>query len=239
MKVGLFIPCLVDQFFPETAIAVCKIFKKLKIDIDYPIEQTCCGQPAYNTGYRKEAQKIAKRFIDVFNKYEYIVAPSGSCVSMVKILYPTLNFDNTYSTLCAELTSKIFEFSEFLVDKLNIVDLDSTFKGKATYHSSCHLTRELGVKEPPKILIKNVKGIEFIESENSEECCGFGGTFAVKFKEISTSMAEDKVEALLKTGAQYVIGGDNSCLMNIDGIIKLRNLPIKTIHLAEVLAYGL
>jgi L-lactate dehydrogenase complex protein LldE len=239
MKVGLFIPCLVDQFYPSTAIAVVKILKKFKVDFDYPQQQTCCGQPAYNTGYRKEAAKMAEKFIDNFIPFDCIIAPSGSCTSMVKLLYPNLEFSDEYQKKCKELVSKVYEFSDFLVNQLKVTDTGSSFKGKVTYHSSCHLTRELGIKNEPRILISGMKNVEFIESENTEECCGFGGTFSIKFPELSTSMGEDKVKGMLKTGAEYIIGGDNSCLMQIDGIINKNKFPIKTIHLAEALAEGL
>jgi L-lactate dehydrogenase complex protein LldE len=239
MKVGLFIPCLVDQFYPQTGISLVKILKKLKIDFEYPMEQTCCGQPMYNTGYRNEAKILARRFIDLFAKYDYVVAPSGSCTSMVKVLYPTLDFNDIYSDLSRTLSGRMLEFSEFLVDKLGVVDLGSTFKGKATYHNSCHLLRELGISTQPRTLIQNIKGIEFIESENSTICCGFGGTFSVKFPEISSSMVQEKVEGLLKTGAEYVILSDNSCQMQIDGYLQKNKLPMKAVHLADVLACGL
>lgn len=239
MKVGLFIPCFVDQFFPETGISLVKILRRLNVDFEYPEEQTCCGQPAFNTGYRRETKSLAKRFIDIFSQYDCVVAPSGSCVTMVKIFYPTLDFDSKYMNLSTELSKKIFEFSEFLVDKLNVIDIGSVFNGTVTYHDSCHLLRELKVEAQPRTLLKNVQGVKFIESDNSKNCCGFGGTFAVKFSEISASMVEDKVDGILRSKADYVVANDSSCLMNIDGFIKKNNLPIKALHLIDLLAHNL
>jgi len=239
MKIGLFIPCLVDQFFPETGIALVKLLKKAGVNFEYPFEQTCCGQPAYNTGYQKECIPIAKKFIDLFIRYDYIVAPSGSCLSMVKIHYPKLEFDSEYKKLSLELSNKVFEFSDFFVNVLKFTDFDSKFKGKVTYHDACHLLRELNIKDEPRILMKNVKGLELIESENHDKCCGFGGTFSVKFPDLSDSMGCDKADGIIKTGVDFVVANDNSCLMQIHDALQKKNSKIKTIHLAELLAEGL
>lgn len=239
MKVGLFIPCLVDQFFPNTGIALVKLLKKSKIDFEYPNEQTCCGQPLYNTGYQKNCLPIAKRFIDIFIKYDYIIAPSGSCLSMVKNNYLNLKFENKYNQLSRTLSTKVFEFSEFFVNILNYTNFESKFIGKATYHHSCHLLRELNIKDEPRILMKNVKGLELIESENHNKCCGFGGTFSVKYSDLSDSMGLDKADGIIKTNVDFVIASDDSCLMQIKDALQKRKSKIKTIHLAEVLAEGL
>lgn len=239
MKIGLFIPCMVDQFYPETGIALVKLLKKAGADFEYPYEQTCCGQPAYNTGYQDDCLPIAKRFIDLFIKYDYIVAPSGSCLSMVKVHYPTLEFDNHYKQLSLELSKKVFEFSEFFVNILQVTEFGSTFKGKVTYHDACHLLRELKIKDEPRKLMQNVKGLELIESENNDKCCGFGGTFSVKFSGLSDSMGEDKADGIIKTGADYVVANDNSCLMQIQDALIKKNSRIKPIHLAELLAEGI
>jgi len=239
MKVGLFIPCLVDQFFPDTAIALVKLLKKSKIDFEYPDQQTCCGQPLYNTGYQKNCLPIAKRFIDIFIKYDYIIAPSGSCLSMVKNNYPNLKFEDKYEQLSKILAGKVFEFSEFFVKILNYTDFESKFIGKATYHDSCHLLRELNIKNEPRILMKNVKGLELVESNNHDKCCGFGGTFSVKYPDLSDSMGIDKADDIIDTNVDFVIANDDSCLMQIKDALQKRKSKIKTIHLAQVLAEGL
>ncbi len=239
MKTGLFIPCLVDQFFPDTGIALVKLLKKAGIDFDYPYEQTCCGQPAYNTGYQNETIPIAKRFIDIFIKYDYVVAPSGSCLSMVKVNYPKLEFDEHYKKLANELSAKVFEFSDFFVNVQKITDFSSGFKGKVTYHDACHLLRELNIKDEPRVLMSKVKGLELVESENHDKCCGFGGTFSVKYQGLSDSMGLDKADGIIKSGADYVVANDNSCLMQIQDSLLKKNSKIKTIHLAELLAEGL
>jgi len=235
MRVSLFIPCLVDQFAPETGVGMVKVLKKLGVSIDYPAEQTCCGQPAFNTGYRREAKRLAERFIRIFKDAEYIVAPSGSCVAMVKVFYPQLDIDPNLQSDLEKVTRSIYEFSEFLVNVLGVVDVGARFSGRVTYHDACHLLRELKVRNAPRQLLQHVKGIEFVESENADVCCGFGGTFSVKYPEISTAMAEEKIDALQRSGAQYVIANDTGCLMQIAGLLSHRKMPIKTMHLAELL----
>ncbi len=239
MNVTLFIPCIVDQFFPQVGINTYRILKKVGCNVDYPLEQTCCGQPAFNTGYRKDAVYLAKRFIEIFSKYDYVVAPSGSCVSMVKIFYEKLELPTDSQKKLAELKEKIFELSEFLVDILKIEDVGAKFSGKITYHESCHLLRELKIAQQPRILIKNVKGVEYVELHESDRCCGFGGTFSVKFSELSTILTADKIKNIEQSGAQYVVANDSSCLMNIDGVLKRKGSRIKTMHIAELLANGI
>jgi L-lactate dehydrogenase complex protein LldE len=235
MKVSLFIPCLTDQFFPRVGLNLVKILKKAGASVDYPMEQTCCGQPAFNSGYHEEAIELAERFLRVFRQAEYIVAPSGSCTSMVKIFYPEIVVDHNLSELLHEVVSKTYEFSEFLVNVMGITDLGARFPHKVTYHDACHLLRELKVKHPPRELIRHVRDIQFVEMENSEDCCGFGGTFSVKFPEISTAMAEDKARAIVASGAEYVVANDSSCLMQIAGYLSRKGLAAKPLHLAELL----
>jgi L-lactate dehydrogenase complex protein LldE len=235
MKVSLFIPCLTDQFFPRVGLNLVKILKKAGASVDYPMEQTCCGQPAFNSGYHEEAIELAERFLRVFRQAEYIVAPSGSCTSMVKIFYPEIVLDHNLSELLHEVVSKTYEFSEFLVNVMGITDLGARFPHKVTYHDACHLLRELKVKHPPRELIRHVRDIQFVEMENSEDCCGFGGTFSVKFPEISTAMAEDKARAIVASGAEYVVANDSSCLMQIAGYLSRKGLAAKPLHLAELL----
>jgi L-lactate dehydrogenase complex protein LldE len=235
MKVSLFIPCLTDQFFPRVGLNLVKILEKAGASVDYPMDQTCCGQPAFNSGYHEEAIELAERFLQVFCRAEYIVAPSGSCTSMVRIFYPEIVQDHSLHELLEEVTSKTYEFSEFLVNVMGITDLGARFPHKVTYHDACHLLRELKIKDAPRELIRHVRDIEFVEMENSEGCCGFGGTFSVKFPEISTAMAEDKANAIFASGAEYVVANDSSCLMQIAGYLSRNGFAAKPLHLAELL----
>ncbi len=235
MKVSLFIPCLVDQFFPRVGLNLIKILKKVGATVDYPMEQTCCGQPAFNSGYHEEAIELAQQFLQVFRAADYIVCPSGSCTSMVRIFYPEIIDDHSLHDALEEVTSKTYEFSDFLVNVLGIKDVGARFPHKVTYHDACHLLRELKIKEAPRELIRHVRDIEFVEMEDSEACCGFGGSFSVKFPEISTAMAEDKANATVQSGAEYVVANDSSCLMQIAGTLSRKGSPAKTLHLAELL----
>jgi L-lactate dehydrogenase complex protein LldE len=239
MRVALFVPCFVDQFYPEVGVASVKLLRKFGATVDYPQSQTCCGQPAFNTGYHDDARKLAERFVNIFSHAEYIVAPSGSCTSMVRVFYDYLALKPYLEQKLQELKSKLFELSEFLVSVLNVEDTGVTFPWKVTYHQSCHLLRELGVSEAPRTLLKNVKAIQLVDLPESIRCCGFGGTFSVKFPEISVAMGEDKLNNIISTGAEYVVANDSSCLMHIDGLLKRRKIPVKTIHIAELLAQGL
>ena len=239
MKVSLFIPCLVDQFFPSVGMNLFKILKKIGLSVNYPLEQTCCGQPAFNGGYHADACELAQRFLEIFGNSEYIVTPSGSCASMVKIFYPEILDHSTYKEPLQEITKNIFEFSDFLVNIIGVKDLGVTFPHRVTYHDACHLLRELQIHQAPRELIKNIQGIELVEMEESETCCGFGGMFSVKFPAISIAMAEDKSSAITKTGADYVIANDSSCLMQIGGYLSRHNIPIKPLHLADLLGGNL
>ncbi len=239
MKVHLFIPCLVDQFYPQVAVSMCRVLKKLGVELVYPDEQTCCGQPAFNTGYHRETAELAERFLKVFEGAETIVAPSGSCVSMTRVFYPQLDLSVPARRTLERLSGRIFEFSEFLVHELHVQDVGAQFRGKVTYHDSCHLLRELKVEAPPRQLIRNVRGVELIELEDGQTCCGFGGTFAVKFSEISSAMGSDKASAIERSGADFVIANDSSCIMQISGVLSRRQSRIRTMHLAELLAEGI
>lgn len=207
--------------------------------MDYPEEQTCCGQPAFNSGYHDEAIELAQRFLHVFRGAEYIVAPSGSCTSMVKIFYPEIVSDPGLHESLQDATSKTYEFSDFLVNVMGIKDLGVHFPHKVTYHDACHLLRELKVKEAPRDLIRHIRGIDFVEMEQSESCCGFGGTFSVKYPEISVAMAEDKAAAIVQSGAEYVVANDSSCLMQISGYLSRKGIPAKPLHLADLLGENL
>jgi L-lactate dehydrogenase complex protein LldE len=230
MRVALFIPCFVDQLFPNVGIAMVKVLQRLNIEVDYPLQQTCCGQPAFNTGYWDEARELAKRYCEVFADADAIVCPSGSCTAVVRNFYPELLGKAT------RVTANTFEFSEFLVRKLGVTDVGARFPAKVTYHDACHALRELRLKDEPRELLRNVKELELVEMSEAETCCGFGGTFSVKFPMISCAMDEVKVASIQRTGAEYVVSADSSCLMQIDGYAKRRKLPIKTVSLAEVLA---
>jgi L-lactate dehydrogenase complex protein LldE len=230
MRVALFIPCFVDQFCPQVAVAMVTVLRRLNVEAYYPQEQTCCGQPAFNTGYWDEARELAKRYCEIFADADAIVSPSGSCTAMVRNFYPELLGKAMHAS------ASTFEFSEFLVRKLGVADVGARFPAKVTYHDGCHALRELRLKSEPRELLRNVKGLELVEMSEAETCCGFGGTFSVKFPMISHAMDEVKCTSIKQTGAEYVVSGDPSCLMQIDGYLRRQKLPIKTIHLAEVLA---
>jgi len=238
MRISLFVPCLVDQFFPQIAVSTVRILRRLGVEVDYPEAQTCCGQPAFNMGYHDEAKKLAERFIAIFSEAEYIVTPSGSCGSMVRVFYPTLPVREELEKPLEHVRNRTYELSEFLVNILKVTDVGAAFSGRVTYHDSCHLLRELKVKDPPRVLLKNVKGVEFVEMEESDSCCGFGGSFSVKFPEISTAMVEEKVKSIQKTGAQCVIANDTGCLMQIGGMLQRSHISLKTMHIAEFLDRG-
>ncbi len=235
--VTLFVQCLVDSLYPEVGTAMVSLFEKMKIPFDIPLEQTCCGQPAFNSGYRKEATVAAKRFIDIFESSHVIVCPSGSCVDMVKHQYPGL-FENgsSWQKRALDISGKIFELTEYLVDVLGLEDVGARFEGKVTYHESCHLSRNLGVKDQPRRLIAHVQDCQLIEMEHANKCCGFGGTFAVKFPDISTAILEEKIDHIIEARVDAVVGCDISCLMNIQGMLSRKNSAIKTLHIAQLLA---
>ncbi len=236
-RVTLFVQCLVDGIYPEVAESVVRVFERLGLDVECPVDQTCCGQPAYNAGYHKEAAVAAKRFIEIFETASVIVCPSGSCVDMVRHHYPALFADDpAWLTRARAVSDRIFEFSEYLVDVLDVTDLGSKFQGRVTYHDSCHLSRRLGVARQPRALIEGVAGAELVEMAESNRCCGFGGTFSVKYPEISGAILSDKVERILDTNADAVVGCDMSCLMNIGGMLSRRNSGIKALHIAQLLA---
>ncbi len=233
----LFVQCLVDGIYPEVAQAMVRVLRRLDKEVECPTDQTCCGQPAYNTGYQREAAKAARRFIEIFESAEVIVCPSGSCVDMVRHHYPALfAHDHAWRKRAEAVSNKIFEFTEYLVDVLGVTDLGATYSGRVTYHDSCHLSRRLGVKTQPRVLIAGVAGVEFVEMADSDRCCGFGGTFSVKYSDISAAILAQKVDRIIETGADTVVGCDISCLMNIQGMLSRRNSEIKTLHIAQLLA---
>ena len=221
MLVDVFIPCFIDQFYPDTAANFVAILEKAGCDVNYNPEQTCCGQPAYNSGYWKEAKTIASKFLDDFEHAHIVVAPSASCTGFIRNYYHKL-FEEDEKRLVQsnKIRKRVFEFSDFLVNHLKVTDIGAEFKHKVTFHDSCAGLREYGVKEEPRKLLEAVKGLELIEMDKLDVCCGFGGTFAAKFHHISTAMTEQKVEEALKTGAEYIVSTEASCLMNMEAYIK-------------------
>ncbi|MFY9573935.1 MAG: (Fe-S)-binding protein [Blastocatellia bacterium] len=237
MKVSLFITCLVDQFFPEVGVSVVSVLRKLGVQVDFPRAQTCCGQPAFNAGYTGDARDLAKRFITLFEKSEYVVAPSGSCISMVRVFYPELfKEDPEWSKRAEALASRTFEFTEFLVNVLGVEDIGAGYRGKVALHQSCHLLRELKVRTEPQRLLNAVKGIRMVELERAETCCGFGGLFSIKYPHISGGILQDKIDSIAKSGADVVVASDVGCLMHIAGGLSRQNVGTRTMHIAELLA---
>ncbi|MBN2773702.1 MAG: (Fe-S)-binding protein [Prolixibacteraceae bacterium] len=238
MEVNIFIPCFIDQLYPETAFNVVKVLEKCGCKINYNPEQTCCGQPSFNSGFWNETRELAKKFICDFDNDLPIIGPSASCAGFIRNYYEKL-FDKPEDlSHVSHLKKRIFEFTDFLVNHLKKEDSGASFPYRVTYHDACAALREYGIKDEPRKLLKQVKGLELIEMNDTETCCGFGGTFAAKFKDISTAMTGQKVENALATGAEYIVSTEASCLMNLESYIKKQNLPIKIIHIADVLAAG-
>jgi L-lactate dehydrogenase complex protein LldE len=239
--VDIFIPCFVDQLFPQTAMNMVKVLEAVGCEVHYNSNQTCCGQPAYNAGYKTESREVACKFLDDFPNEpgRYIVSPSASCVGMVRNSYAEL-FDGSPEQARYHATQRrIYELTEFLVDVLGVQSVpQARLQGSYTYHDSCSALRECGIKEGPRRLLDAIPGLQRLEMVENETCCGFGGTFAVKFQAISVAMAEQKVEHALATGADYIVSTDTSCLMHLDAYIRREKKPIKTLHIADVLASG-
>ncbi|MDD4488912.1 MAG: (Fe-S)-binding protein [Paludibacter sp.] len=237
MDVQLFIPCFIDQLYPQTAFNVVKVLEKVGCTVHYNPEQTCCGQPVYNSGYWEEAAKLAGKFLHDFSDEVPIVSPSASCTGFVMHHYPKILKDKPELLLKHQnIKNKIYELSDFLVNILKIEKLDVAFNHKVTFHDACSALREYGIEEEPRKLLRMVKGLELIEMVERDTCCGFGGTFAVKNAAISSAMAEKKVQYALQTGASFIVSTEASCLMNVNGYIAKHKLPIKGIHLADVLS---
>jgi L-lactate dehydrogenase complex protein LldE len=238
MNVQLFIPCFVDQLYPQVAFNMVKVLEKAGCTVSYNTSQTCCGQPAFNAGFWGEAKEVCGKFLKDFSGSDYIVAPSASCVGFVRNYYVKLFENAPESALAKKTAERTFEFSEFLIHILKIDDLGASFNGRATYHDSCAALRECKVKQEPRQLLGKVKGLELVEMNDVETCCGFGGTFAVKFEPISIAMGDQKVTNAAATQAEYLISTDMSCLMHIDGCNKHKHAGLKVMHLADVLASG-
>ncbi len=239
MRVALFITCFNDTLFPETGRATVRLLERLGHEVVFPAEQTCCGQMHFNTGYQREAIPLVRRFVEVFKGYEAVVAPSGSCVGMVRELYPMaaeLANDKQLLHDVEELAPRVFELSEFLVKRLGVTDVGAYYPHRVTYHPTCHSLRMIKVGDAPLALLRAVGGIDLVELEEARECCGFGGTFAVKNADTSTAMLSDKLRHVLDTRAEVCTAGDNSCLMHIGGGLKRGRAGVRTVHLAEILA---
>lgn len=236
-RVALFVTCIIDQLFPQVGLAMCQVLERLGYTVDFPEAQTCCGQPAFNTGYREEARRVARHFLEVFREAECVVIPSGSCTAMIMHHYPELFEDEPrWREETERLLPRLWEFSKFLLEVARVEDVGARYDGVVTFHDSCHGLRELGIKEGPRRLLARVRGLTLREMEPAEECCGFGGTFAVKFPEVSGGMGRAKIEAIRQTGAGAVVGIDSSCLLHLRGMLSRSGVDVRTLHLAEVLS---
>jgi len=243
MRVALFLTCVNDTLFPDTGRAVVKLLTRLGVDIDFPMGQTCCGQAHYNTGYRHQAEPLAEQLSDVFREYEAIVTPSGSCGAMVRELYPRMGEraraegrGDTLARTLAPVVSKTYELTEFLVDVLGVTDVGAYYPHTVTYHPTCHGLRSLGLADRPRRLLQAVKGLELRELPGADECCGFGGTFAVKNSDVSAAVGADRVRNAESTGADVLFAADNSCLMHLGGTMTRLRTQLRPVHIAEILA---
>ncbi|MEU1226531.1 (Fe-S)-binding protein [Streptomyces sp. NPDC005828] len=230
MRVALFVTCVNDAVFPSTGVATVRLLERLGVTVDFPAAQSCCGQPQFNTGYRAETAPLVRRTVRAFEGYDHVVTPSGSCAAMVRRHYPS------FGTEAGALAPRVYELTEFLVDVLGVTDVGAHFPHRVTYHPSCHGLRLLGLGERPRRLLEAVKGLELVELPGAEECCGFGGTFAVKNPDVSAAMGADKITNALSTGAKVLCGADNSCLLHVGGMLRRQEAPLRALHLAEILA---
>ena len=246
MKVGLFVPCYVNALYPEAGVATYKLLKHFGVDVTYPLKQTCCGQPMANAGFEKKAVPLAEKYDNMFKEFDYVVAPSASCAAFVRTHYPRLLGGEKH--VC-ETSTKTMDIVEFLHDILQVKALPGRFPFAVSVHNSCHGVRELGLSAPTELniptynkmvdLLQLVEGITIKEPERKDECCGFGGMFAIEEPEVSVKMGHDKIQRHIDTGAQYVTGPDSSCLMHMEGVARREKSPIKFIHIAQILAAGL
>ncbi|MDD3877469.1 MAG: (Fe-S)-binding protein [Bacteroidales bacterium] len=238
MIVDIFIPCYIDQVYPETGMNMVKVLEHLDVGVNYNPKQTCCGQMAFNSGFWDEAKALGEKFINEFTNDRYIVCPSASCVGMVRNYYPILFHNTALHNEYKVIRKNIYEFTDFLVNVLKVTKVGAKFEKVVTYHESCAARREYGLTDQPLVLLRNVQGLEIREMKEIETCCGFGGTFSIKHEPISTAMAQQKVENALQTEAEYIISTEASCLMHLEGYINKNKIPIKTMHIADILAQG-
>ncbi len=239
MRVALFVTCLVDQFFPHVGVATVRLLRHLGLEVDFPPAQTCCGQPAFNAGFTAEARALARRMVKIFDSAEAVVAPSGSCVAMVRRHFPELLQGNAdWHRRAQVLASKTYELSEFLVRRLGREELGARLSARVTYHDSCQALRGLHLAEEPRRLLRAVAGLTLVELADRDLCCGFGGTFAVDFADVSGALGVEKANAIEATGADYVVSTDCSCLLHLAGILRRGGSRVQPLHLAELLAQG-
>lgn len=243
MKIGLFVPCYVDALYPEVGVSTYKLLRNLGLDVEYPQAQTCCGQPMGNAGFQGKAKELTERFDSIFRGFDYVVAPSASCAAYVRLFHPGIAGHE------CEAAGKTMDLVEFLHDIVKVSYLPASFPHKVSLHNSCHGVRELGLSSPSechgekfnkiKDLLSLVRDIEVVEPERPDECCGFGGMFAIEEPDVSTRMGLDKLKRHISTGAEFITGPDSSCLMHMQGLAAKRKLPIKFIHIAQILSSGL
>ncbi|MEW6127546.1 MAG: (Fe-S)-binding protein [Acidobacteriota bacterium] len=238
MRVSLFVTCLIDQLWPSIGTSTVEVLRRAGCEVVFDERQTCCGQPAFNTGYRSEAQRLAKRFIEIFEETdsEAIVSPSGSCTAMVHHFQELFPDDENWRNRARAIAERTFEFGSFLVKVLNVDNVGASFRGRVTWHDACHGLRDLQIHSEPRRLIQNVKGAEFVELANADACCGFGGTFSVKYPEISVAILDHKIAAIEQAEVRAVVSGDASCLMQIGGRLSRLGSKVQVLHLAELLA---
>ncbi len=238
MRVSLFGTCLVDQLWPSVGVATVEVLRRAGCEVVFDPRQTCCGQPAFNSGYREDARVLARRFVEIFEEgaEDAIVSPSGSCTAMVHHFRDLFAGDDAWRSRAEAVASRTYELSTFLVDVLGVEDLGASYDGRVTWHDACHALRDLGVRGAPRRLIRGVRGAELVETANSDSCCGFGGTFSVKYPEISAAIVDAKIDAIERAGVRAVVSGDASCLMQIEGRLSRVGSGVRVLHLAELLA---
>lgn len=239
MQVDIFIPCFIDQIYPETGFNMVRILENIGVKVNYNPSQTCCGQMAFNSGFWEEARELGIKFIQDFNTGRPVIGLSASCLGYVKNYFEKLYYNSPWHLENRKLRANLYEITDFLVNKMKVEDLGASFPAKVTYHDSCAALREYKLGDEPRRLLSHVKGLELIEMKRTDECCGFGGTFAVKNEAISTAMAEQKVAHALETGAEYIVSTDQSCLMHLSAFIEKQNINLKTIHIVDLLAKGM
>ena len=233
---SLFVTCIIDQLYPEVGVSAVRVLRRLGVDVSFPADQTCCGQPLYNAGFTRQARQLARRVLDSFGDSRYVVVPSGSCAAMMRVFYLDL-FENDpdIHSQAQAMASRVYEFSQFLSEVLQVEDLGAGRSGRAVYHPSCHLLREMEVREAPLRLLRAVSGLELLDLPQAQACCGFGGAFSVKYPHISQEMADEKAANVMSTGADTLVSCDMGCLMNIGGTLSRQGQDIKVRHLAQVL----
>jgi L-lactate dehydrogenase complex protein LldE len=237
-RVSLFVTCLVDQLWSNVGVSAVEVLRRVGCEVDFDPRQTCCGQPAFNTGYRKEARKVAEQFIQLFEEKpdQPIVSPSGSCTAMIHHVPELFEEDGELRERAQRIADRTYELSSFLVRVLKVEDVGASWTGRVTWHDACHGLRDLNLKSEPRALIRNVRGAEFVELQNADSCCGFGGTFSVKYPEISVAILDQKIDAIERAGVNAVVSGDASCLMQIGGRLSRKGSKVRVMHIAELLA---